>query len=887
MADQPSVSFGGLLRQLRVHAGLTQEELAEAATVSARSVSDLERGVNLTARKDTARLLADALNLTGPVRAMFEATARGLVPAADFPSGEGRMSPSPGSVPSAPVAAVHALPRDTATFAGRVPELEQLMSELERALSGSGSGEVLGVYAIDGMAGIGKTTFAVHAAHLLAPQFPDGQFFLPLHSHTPGQQPADPSAALGTLLLATGIATNQVPDGLDARTMLWRNGVAGKNMLLVLDDAASHEQVRPLLPGAPGSLVLITSRRRLAALEEAVPISLDTLPPPDAARLFIRLTARPGRELDAVEEITRLCGYLPLAIRLIAGTLRRHPSWTVTDMAAELTATKDRLAAMRAENLSVAAAFDLSYQDLTPDQQRLFRRLGLHPGTSFDAYAAAALDGASLPATRRQLDDLYDHHLIAEPARGRYRLHDLLGEHARSLAADDDVADREAAVVRLLDYYLHTAAAASRLVARRPARIPPVASPPGDAWEPASQDEATAWLEAERANLHACVDYAVAHALPVHAVWIPAQLGDFLGTRGYWDQALTLHQTAADIAQATGDRAGLAAALRNLGYIHYLLAQYSPAIKTLSEALSLYRDLGDQLRQADVLNLLGTVQCNVDDYPAATASVTEALALCRETGDQLGQADALGILSTLQEVDSDHRAAIASEGEALALYRDLGDQLGQARALSAIGLLQRWTGDYQRAAASFTEALALHRDLGDQMREGLDSIRLGAIHRLTGDYQAAATLISQGLIPLQELGNRHAEGEALTELGALQHVTGDYPAARASLSRAVVLAREVGNRQGEAEALNYLGTLAASTANPADALARYNEALSITRDIGSRLDEADALEGIGQCHIQAGDITVGGAFLRQALEIYQRIGSPGAERVQNTLNEYC
>ncbi len=886
MAYQPPTSFAGLLRQSRMHAGLTQEELAEAATISARSVSDLERGISLTARKDTARLLADALNLTGSVRAMFEAAARGLAPAADLPSEEGVVLLTSRGVPSVAVAAVHALPRDTANFTGRVPELEELMSQLETASPGPSSGHVLGVHAIDGMAGIGKTTFAVHAAHLLAPRFPDGQFFLPLHSHTPGQQPADPSTALGTLLLATGIATNQLPDGLDARTMLWRNGVADKKMLLVLDDAASHEQVRPLLPGTAGSLVLITSRRRLAALEEAVPISLDTLPPADAAELFTRLTGRPGRELDAVEEITRLCGYLPLAIRLIAGTLRRHPSWTVTDMAAELAATKDRLAAMRAENLSVAAAFDLSYQDLTPSQQRLFRRLGLHPGTSFDVYAAAALDGTSLSATRRQLDDLYDHHLIAEPARGRYRLHDLLGEHARSLAADDDAADRKAAVGRLLDYYLHTAAAASRLVARRPARIPPVASPPGDAWEPTSQDEATAWFEAERANLHACVDYAVAHALPIHAVWIPAQLGDFFGTRGYWDQALTLHQTAADVAQATGDRAGLAAALRNLGYIHYLLAQYSPAIKTLSEALGLYRDLGDQLRQADILNLLGIMQCNVDDYPAATASVTEALALCRETGDRLGQADALGILATLQEADGDYRAAIASEGEALALYRDLGDRLGQARILSSTGLLRRWTGDYPRAAASSTEALALHRDLGDRMREGLDSTRLGAIHRLTGDYQAAAMLINQGLIPLQELGNRHAEGEALTELGAVRHVTGDYPAAIASLSRAVVLAREVGNRQGEAEALNYLAALLVSTSGLADALARYTEALSIARDIGSPLDEADALEGIGRCHIQAGDITAAGVFLRQALEIYQRIGSPGAERVQSTLNEH-
>ncbi len=277
------MSFATLLRQLRTEAGLTQEELAEAATLSPRAVSDLERGVSVTARKETARLLGDALNLTGPARAMFEAAARGQEATADARMTAEETSAASVGAPMSTAAAVHALPRDTANFTGRVPEFEQLMSELESALSGEGFGKVVGVHAIDGMAGIGKTTFAVHAAHRLASRFPDGQFFLPLHSHTPGQRPADPEAALGTLLLTTGIATKEVPDGLDARTMMWRNGIAGKRVLLVLDDAVSHEQVRPLLPGTAGSLVLITSRRRLAALEEATPISLDILSPGEAA----------------------------------------------------------------------------------------------------------------------------------------------------------------------------------------------------------------------------------------------------------------------------------------------------------------------------------------------------------------------------------------------------------------------------------------------------------------------------------------------------------------------------------------------------------------------------------------------------------------------------
>ena len=285
---------------------------------------------------------------------------------------------------------------------------------------------------------MGKTTFAVHAAHRLAGTFPDGQFFLPLHAHTPGQRSVNPADALASLLLTAGVAAAQIPPGLEARTARWRDHVAGKKILLLLDDATGHEQVRPLLPGTAGSLVLVTSRRRLTALDDATAISLDTLSPGEAAGLLARLAARPGlRSGDAaVGEITRLCGYLPLAIGMLASQLSHHPAWSVGQLAADLAAARDRLELMHAENLSAGAAFGLSYTDLTPAQQRLFRRLGLIPGPAFDVYAAAALDDTSPDQARRCLDELYDQHLLTEPVPGRYRRHDLLREHARALAAD-------------------------------------------------------------------------------------------------------------------------------------------------------------------------------------------------------------------------------------------------------------------------------------------------------------------------------------------------------------------------------------------------------------------------------------------------------------------
>ena len=374
-----------------------------------------------------------------------------------------------------------------------------------------------GIHAIGGMAGVGKTTFAVHAAHRLADRFPGGQIFLPLHGHTPGQQPVHPADALASLLLTLGVSAAQIPPDLEARMALWRDRVAGMQLLLVLDDAASSEQVRPLLPGSGSSLVLITSRRHLSALDDATVVSLDTLAPGEAAALLVRLAGRAGLSPadPAVTELTRLCGFLPLAIGMVARQLHHHPAWSAAELAAELAAAVDRLELMATENLSVTAAFNLSYEDLTPDQQRLFRRLGLHPGTDVDGYAAAALDGTGLSAVRRGLEALYDQYLLTQPARGRYRLHDLIREHARALVGRlDPDSDRDSAVTGLLDYYQHTAVLAQNRLARltRPGPPPPTPAPVA---APVLEDagQALTWARAERDSLLACQESGAGPAI--------------------------------------------------------------------------------------------------------------------------------------------------------------------------------------------------------------------------------------------------------------------------------------------------------------------------------------------------------------------------------------
>jgi tetratricopeptide (TPR) repeat protein len=700
------------------------------------------------------------------------------------------------------------------------------------------------------MAGIGKTTFGVHAAHQLAVSFPDGQFFLPLHAHTPGQRPVGPADALASLLLTAGVAEQRIPPGLEARAARWRDYVAGKKILLLLDDATGHEQVRPLLPGTAGSLVLVTSRRRLIALEDAAVISLGTLSPDEAAVLLARLAGRADLRsgLGPAGQITKLCGYLPLAIGMLARQLRHHPARTGAELAADLAAARDRLAVMRAENLSVAAAFELSYADLTAVQQRLFRRLGQAPGPDIDAYAAAALDDNSPAGARGLLDELYDQHLITEPAPGRYVLHDLLREYARALAAGTaDAADSRAAAGRLVNYYAHVAAAAAKHIAtwttaggRPPPGLPPASAPPV-----ASSQQAAAWLESERPNLSAAVSYAADEAMPRHAITMATAMGGFLRSRGHWDQAARQYRTALSAARQAGDRPGQAGVLDELGLLQQLTGDYQGATASLAEAIELFRDLGDLPGQAYARNHLGLVQADTADYPAAAANHQQALALARDAGDQLAEAVSLTDLGMIQLLTGDYRPAMASYQQALPLFRSVGSEFDEADARSELGWVRRLTGDYPGAAADQREALDLFRHLGD---------RLG-------------------------------QARALDELGLVQQLTGDYPAAAASVAEAIELFRDLGSRHDLAMALNSLGELLFQTSATQEARSQHSRALAIAREVGAPLEEGRALEGIGRSLLRQ-DSAEAAAHLRHALEIYQNIGAPGARRVQDTLGDH-
>ncbi len=850
-------------------------------------------------------------DLDAPVR-IFQLEAAGLQ--AEFPPLR--------TVPGGVAAATRTLPRDLVSFTGRQRELGELVA------AAAGAGGVVGIHAIGGMAGVGKTALAVHAAHRLAGRFPGGQIFLPLHGHTPGQQPVEPADALASLLLTAGVPAGQVPPGLEARMALWRDRLAGQQLLLILDDAASSEQVRPLLPGAGGSLVLVTSRRHLSALEDATAISLDTLPPEEAAGLLVRLAGRSGLSPadPAVEEITRLCGCLPLAIGMVARQLHHHPAWSAAGRAAELAAAVDRLELMATENLSVAAAFDLSYADLAGDQQRLFRRLGLHPGPDIDAYAAAALDGTSLAAARHGLEGLYDQYLLTEPAQGRYRMHDLIRAHAWALAERDDPdRDRDQATGRLLDYYQYTAAMADALLAPQARTIPARAGTmPAAVPALAGQEQALAWARAERANLLACLDHATATGQHARIIALTAGLAGLLRHDGPWAEAIARHATALRAAQHLGDRPGQAGALTSLGDVRRLTADWPAAVRDLEEALGICRDLGDRLGQANALTNLGYVRRMTGDYPCAARDLEQALGIYRDLGDRLGQANTLNNLGSVRRGTGDWPCAARDLEQALGIYRDLGDRLGQANALNNLGVVRRMTGDYPGAARVLAEALDIHRDLGDRRGQANTLTNLGYVRQLTGDhpgaardlaealglyrdlgdrlgqanaliylgdarcvagdYPGAARVLAEALDIHRDLGDRRGQANALTNLGRVRQLTGDWPGAARDLAEALGLYRDLGDRGGEAEAVNEAGTLHRVCGDLRQAGSCHRQALDLARQIGSAWDEAHALAGLGRCALAAGHTAEAQGMLRQALEIFQRIGSAEAAGVSAELH---
>ncbi|MEV6039973.1 helix-turn-helix domain-containing protein [Nonomuraea sp. NPDC052116] len=715
-------SFAEVLRRHRHAARLTLEQLAEASGVSARTLSDMERGRSKGPQHRTVSALADALGLADADRRQLVELAR-----------EGRLRDR-----WARPTGLCELPRSVDDFTGRAAGLAWT-SELLRAGNAPGAA---GVGLITGSAGLGKTTLAVRAAHALRPDFPDGVFFLDLFGMSPQPLPVDD--ALGMLLRALGIADQQIPGDVAGRASLYRSLLRDQRVLIVLDNAAAEEQVRPLLPGGGAGKALVTSRRLLAGLEGVRRLGLGPLPPPEATELLTGILKDRGAsdEGSAVWQLAQLCGGLPLALRIAGNRLVSRPGWNAADLAARLTDEERRLDQLSAGDLKIATAFGLSYEQLANATRRLFRRLALVPGRDFDATLAAVAGGTSIEEAWNALDELVDLGLLQDNASGRYRFHDLVRLFARDrLQQEEPAAERDAFTVAMTSWLLRTATTAGRWF--EPGYGDPDQADP-DATELSSPEEADHWLRVNADNWLG----ALRHGASIGrfaAVLDCAESMDWFSDRWmhapHWHEVFTL---GAEAAAALGDPARQAVQLNMLAWAH-LLPRDDPetTLRYTAQAMDL----------------------------ATRSGATTQIALAHH--------HAGGALRRLGRLDE----AIAAETRAAEIYKINGDLDRYCHSLGALGTCLRDAGHYTEALERYLDLLAL---LNDDRSRTTPSV--------------AATIRPIALARVGEclglLGDRAEAIIKLTEaIGLMEQVQLAVPQARSLETLAALLAEE--DRTGE------------------------------------------------------------------------------------------
>ncbi|MGK5546641.1 tetratricopeptide repeat protein [Streptomyces sp. URMC 127] len=773
------------------------------------------------------------------------------------------------------------LPHDV-PWVGRAEELRRLSTALAPGPDGPRS--VVLLEAIDGMGGVGKTALAVHLAHELRERFPDGRIYLNLRAHATFQEPMEPEDALGRLLRLLGVPATGLPRTLDELSSLWRTMLADRRAVVILDDAAGPEQIQPLLPGATPSQVIITSRRRLAGLPGVRPVSLDVLSRAEAVALFRdRVGHRePEDEGDSKDtaEIVRLCGHLPLAIEIVASRFLTHGSWTTRDLVTRL-ARSERLPEIRDGHRDLARTFDFSYRSLTGLQQTVFRRLSLHIGAEFGAYAAAALTGLSLDDTERALEDLLNCHLLQEPTPHRYRIHDLLREYARGLtaraagSAGPDDAEDGAALRRLLDFYLDCADRADRML--YPHRIRTAVTPerpPAEApvWlDPVGPQE---WFATESANLLAALDYCRREGSGRRAALLAHALGGHLEAEGLWGVAEAAHRAAAAHWQREANDRARARALTDLSVVCTNGAHYEEAIRHADEALRLARASGDAECEPEALQRLALPYAYTARSHEAQAFQREALSLLMRTGNRLQQARCLNNLGIMLLDVGRHHEAVECFLDALSRFRRVDDRRGQCQILNNLGEIHTLLGNRERATRSYAQALALAKASGNRWYRATVEMNLARVLLDSQDVQHPLALCRQALDTFRGMGDRRHESIALNTLGQALRRAGREDEALAHQSAALTLARRIGATPEEAHALRELALTELWTGRLRKAAGHLGAALAIHRRTGAHLEEAKTLEALAELRAQSGDASGARAARREAAGIREKLNDP-------------
>jgi DNA-binding SARP family transcriptional activator/tetratricopeptide (TPR) repeat protein len=644
-----------------------------------------------------------------------------------------------GHAPAVP----HQLPAGVRHFVGRVGELDRLSAFLDQAAQANAA---VAIAAIAGTAGVGKTTLAAHWAHRVADRFSDGQLYVNLRGFGRGE-PVEAGEAVRGFLDALGVPVQGIPVGLDAQAGLYRTLVSGKKMLVLLDNARDADQVRPLLPGGPGSLVLVTSRSQLTGLiaaEDAYPVSLDVLSQTEACELLTRRMSatKTAAQSAVIRELADLCAGLPLALSIVAAIATARPGLAPEALAAELTGGRSQLDTLDAGDgaTSVRGIFSWSYQQLSEPAARMFRLLGIHQGPDISLAAAASIAGLPGPEARTVLAELRAANLVGEQQAGRFSFHDLLRAYAAELSGTfDSPQERRAATGRVLDHYLHAGRAAAAQYA--PGLAPPLPALPPPAPGVALQSleargQALAWFEAEHKVLVAAITWA-AEEFAGHAMRLPLTLWPFLDRGGYWDECVTTGTTALAAARRLGDTEGQACACFQLGRAFTSLGGCQKADAYLREALALYRQSGHCLGQGHAYIGLAQV-CERQQRPAGALHYAEkALSQFRVAGDQRREASALNNVGWYHILAGNPLQALPLLREAIARQGNLGTSFDLAYSWDSLGYAQYLLGRHRQAIAHYRRAEKLCREFATPPLRAAILDRLGDAYRAAREPRAA------------------------------------------------------------------------------------------------------------------------------------------------------
>ncbi|HEY1915343.1 MAG TPA: tetratricopeptide repeat protein [Streptosporangiaceae bacterium] len=819
--------FGPRLRACRLTAGLSQQELAEQSGLSIRAISDLERGRTRWPRQDSVHRLADVLGLRDAARAQFIAAAGRRLAGDTAAAATGNGGPEravPRYLPAAPP-----------SFVGRAEYLAALSQVLDEP------GGTAVITAIGGTAGVGKTALAVQWAHQAATNFPDGQLFVNLRGFDPSGSPVTPAQAVRVLLEALQIPADRMPQTVEGQLGLYRSLLAGKRILVVLDNARDVAQVRPLLPGSATCRVVVTSRNQLTsltAIEAAQPLTLGVLSDAEGYQLLrVRLGAeRLARDPRAAAQIVTACAHLPLALGIIAARAAARPDLSLAQIARDLAARPD-LDAFAADDdpaADVRTAFSWSYRQLDTDAARVFRLAGVHPGPWLERHAVAALAGLTAERAGYLLDVLARACMIAPARPGRFGLHDLLRGYAAELAdAQEGPAGRRQALTRLFDYYLHTSAAAMDTAfpaerARRPV-LPATAVPVPD-FE--GERQALAWLDEERADVVAVVAHAAGAGWPDHAIGLSATLFRYLETGAQVPDAITIHRHARRAAQQTGDQRAEATALNSLGVVALRQGRFPQAVTHFEEALVLYRAVGETTGAARALGNLGFTEFLLGREQAAE-HIRQSMLIFRRSGDKPGEARAFASLGCVDLRQGRYQQAIENLHRSLALCRDTRDRGGQARALGYLAEIDLRQGRYPRAAGQLNQALGLFRELGDRVSEADTLGVLGLVSLRQGDHREAGDQLAQALELCEQTGDLSSRACVLNSLGEFLLVTDRATAARVQYAAALEAAGQAGESFEQARAHDGLARACQAVGALAQARDHWQRALSLYDGLGA------------------------------------------------------